>query len=340
MNSKPIFVASGNKPVICTYQGAFSPPTRGHQDAGRILARQLLRLYPNTDITLFYMPTANVASKDSLSLVKAAAVAADAASPSDYVSEAERLELLAHICEELNAEPEFTRVHFEPSDIEFQNRAKGTSTIHTLRTLKERHPSHRLVLAMGEDNGNQLAWWANIEEYPGLIDRMLFVDRVLTPSETAAAAASMTVSTLPFASTYPGATQTHMRFSSGWPITLNGVKGPYTFTEIMASPDPRIRDALTKLAANTDLLEAPLATERAISSSGLRAALRSGDEEEARRIAGVLYPIIKAKGLLTQTKAEVAGMIAAVPPSQRRNTRRRNTRRRNTRRRRSNRQRH
>jgi hypothetical protein len=231
--------------------------------------------------------------------------------------------------------PEFTRVHFEPSDVEYKNKAKGTSTIHTLRTLKTLHPTHRLVLAMGEDNGNQLAWWANIEEYPELIERMLFVDRVLTPAETAAAAASMTVSDLPFAYTYPGATQTNMRFSSGWPITLNGVKGPYTFTEIMASPDTTIQTALRTLAGKTDLLEPPLATEPAVSSSGLRAALRSGNEEEARRIAGALYPIIKDKGLLTRTKAEVAGMITA-GTLKRRNTRRRrsNRRRKNTRQRR------
>lgn len=274
------------------------------------------------------MPTANVASKDSLSIAKASA---GGAGPSDYLSEAERLELLAHICDELNKEPEFTRVYFEPSDIEFKNKAKGTSTIHTLRTLKTLHPTHRLVLAMGEDNGNQLAWWSDIGDYPGLIDRMLFVDRVLTPAETAAAAASMTVSDLRFASTYPGAEQTHMRFSSGWPIMLNGVKGPYTFAEIMTSPDASIRTALTALAEKTDLLEPPLATEPAVSSSGLRAALRAGNEAEAQRIAGSLYPIIKEKGLLTRLKADVAGMIAS-GALKRRNTRRRKNRRGNRRR--------
>jgi nicotinic acid mononucleotide adenylyltransferase len=325
-----MFTPSANQPVICTYQGAFSPPTRGHQDAGRILARRLLSLYPDTDITLFYMPTANVASKDSLSYAKASA---SGAGPSDYVSEAERFELLAIICNELNEEPEFTRVHFEPSDVEYKNKVKGTSTIHTLRTLKTLHPTHRLVLAMGEDNGNQLAWWTDVAKYPELIERMLFVDRVLTPAETTAAAASMTVSDLPFAYTYPGATQTNMRFSSGWPITLNDVKGPYTFTEIMASPDTTIQTALTELAGKTDLLEPPLATEPAVSSSGLRAALRSGNEEEARRIAGALYPIIKDKGLLTRTKGEVADMIVAGSLKRRNTRRRRSNRRRNTRRR-------
>ena len=268
------------------------------------------------------MPTANVASKDSLSIKKAAA---GGAGPSDYISEAERFELLARICDELNKEPEFTRVRFEPSDIEFKNKDKGTSTIHTLRTLKTLHPSYRLVLAMGEDNGNQLAWWTDIAEYPGLIDRMLFIDRKLSKVESDAAKASMPASPFPFASTYPGAEQTHMRFGTSWDKTHP------LFPEILAS-HPAIANALAELAGKTDLLEPPLAKEPAVSSTGLRAALRSGDEGEAMRIAGALYPIIKDKRLLTRSKGEVAGMIGAGALA-RRNTRRRRSNRRSNRRR-------
>ena len=113
---------SGKKPVVCTYQGAFSPPTRAHQDAGRILARHLQGLYPESAITILYMPTANVASKDSISFKKA--TEGSGPEPSDYISEIERQELLQIICNELKDEFHGA-ISFQASDIEFENKAKG-----------------------------------------------------------------------------------------------------------------------------------------------------------------------------------------------------------------------
>jgi nicotinic acid mononucleotide adenylyltransferase len=55
------------QPIVCTYQGSFSPPTIGHEDAARIIAAKLIELYPGRDITLFFMPTANIGSKESIS---------------------------------------------------------------------------------------------------------------------------------------------------------------------------------------------------------------------------------------------------------------------------------
>jgi hypothetical protein len=163
---------------------------------------------------------------------------------------------------------------------------------------------------------------------------MLFVDRVLS-SELVAAAAAMKSSPFAFASTYSGAKQTTMRFSKGWSIEFNGAKRDYTFEEIMTLPDSSIRDALAALASRTDLLAPPLAKEAGVSSSGLRVALRIGNEAEARRIAGSLYDEIMRKNLLTRSKGEVAGLIGAGALA-RRNTRRRrsNIRRKNTRQRR------
>ena len=276
--------------VLCTYQGSFSPPTLGHEDAARIIARKLIELYATSPrIQLLFMPTSNVGSKESLSYKKAAE--GHGTEPSDYVSEKERFDMLNILCGRLNGE--FGgRIQFEVSIIEFKQPEKGTSTIHTLRALHS--DEYALVLAMGEDNGRQLPWWSNIEEYPKLIDAMLYIDR--EPSIDA-----KYTSDLRYHETY-NPHKCCMRFDSGWPITLNGVKKSYEFPDIMSSLDSHISDALKALAEKTYLLPAPLP----VSSTALRKALRSGNMAEVEAIDGkdVLEYIIP-RNICTRTKDDV-----------------------------------
>jgi len=235
------------------------------------------------------MPTSNVGSKESISYKKAAE--GHGTEPSDYVSEKERFDMLNILCGRLNGE--FGgRIQFEVSMLEFKQPEKGTSTIHTLRALQS--DEYKLVLAMGEDNGRQLPWWSNIEEYPKLIDAMLYVDR--EPSIDAKHTSDMR-----YQETY-NPSKSCMRFDSGWPITLSGVKNSYEFPEIMTSLDSYISDALKALARKTYLLSAPLA----VSSTALRKALRSGNMAEAEAIAGKdVLEYIVPRNICTRTKDDV-----------------------------------
>ena len=286
------FYQTSRMNVLCTYQGSFSPPTLGHEDAARILGRNLIALYPDAlAIRLLFMPTSKVGSKESISYKKAAE--GSGKEPSDYVSETERLDMLNILCGRLNHE--FGgRVTFEASDIEFKQPEKGTSTIHTLRALHTLYPKETLVLAMGEDNGRQLPWWSDIEDYPKLIDALLYVDR--EPPVDAKHTSALRY----FQSYTPH--KCCMRFDSGWPIILGGVKDAYEFPTIMDSADTRISDALVAIAGKTYLLPPPLP----VSSTALRKALRSGNMAEAETIAGKdLLEYILPRNICTRTKDDV-----------------------------------
>jgi len=337
--------ANGSPPkktcVVCSYQGGFSPPTVGHKEAARIIANKLLELYPGLPITFLFMPTANITSKQSISLANAkkpietiqgnwnklnnAKKAEKGPRPtpdtaSDYVSQNERLELLNVLCDELNTDFAGKGVTFEASDKEYKlaPTTKSTATIFTLDAMSKMEDTCYKVVAMGEDNGNQLYAWVRLAEYPALVDKILFVSRKYPPDDKKAIAYDATLvtdSTLPFAQVAAGVTDaegnaiTTMRFEpmSPWAITFDGrEKKIYPFAEIMAT-DNSISRALQAIAAKTYLLEAP----PAVSSTALRKALREGREAEAETIAGSLLPIIKAKRILTRTRANVLADIAA-----------------------------
>jgi len=332
--------------VVCTYQGGFSPATVGHQGAGRIIANKLLELYPGCKIRVLFMPTANITSKQSISIKNAkkslADLQAEAAAKgkpvptnenaSDYVSQEERLELLKIFCDELNDEFKGKNVTFEASTIEYElaPKTKSTSTIHTLRKLNETKGPCKIVLAMGEDNGNELFAWEALAEYPALIDKMLFVSRTYPADNAAALVADRALVThddLAFKNVAAGVVDamghpiTHMRFKdkSPWSIsyTINGSdrngsnpssveKKIYTVDEIMSTKN-NISTALRSLARKTYLLEAP----PSVSSTALRKALRSGENAKAANIAGSLLMAIKDKGILTRTRRNVRSMIEA-----------------------------
>lgn len=278
------------EPVICTYQGSFSPPTIGHEDAARIIATKLIEIYPRAEITLLFMPTANIGSKESISIKKASETPSDEQMEmfSDYVSEKERIALLTIICVKLNSEFKGA-VKFIASDIEIKlaPEKKSTATIHTLRKLREIYDTSLFVLAMGEDNGRELPWWQEILEYPRYIDKLLFVDRE-PPVE-----ASIVDATLPYFETY-NPDKKYMRFDKpSW--------SPKTY-------DTLDKDVLLALAAKTHLLRSPVG----VSSTMLRAAIRAKDIDTAKHIAGVGFDFIIGRKLLIRTKREVKDNLDAV----------------------------
>ena len=278
------------QPIVCTYQGSFSPPTIGHEDAARIIAAKLIELYPGRDITLFFMPTANIGSKESISIKKASDTLSDEQMEmfSDYVSEKERLALLTLICERLNSEFKGA-VTFIASDIEMKlaPATKSTATIHTLRKLREIYNTSLIVLAMGEDNGRELPWWQEISEYPSIIDKLLFVDRE-PPVE-----ASIVDATLPYFETY-NPDKKYMRFDKpSW--------SPKTY-------DTLDKAVLSALASKTYLLRSPVG----VSSTLLRAAIRAKDVDTAKHIAGIGFDFIIGRKLLIRTKREVKDNMGAV----------------------------
>ena len=252
-------------PVVCTYQGAFGPPHLGHQGAAARIGEKLLELYPGRPITVLFMPTSNVSSKQSLSKKIASGTTGSNASP--YISEQERKTILDKYSSVLNTEFEGRGVTFETSEIEYElGPSKGTATIHTLRKLKEAYPDATLVLAMGRDNGVQFPWWAEVQNYDALIDKILVVDRQgfsMNPANRFAPGATFVGSDVPI----------EFEGQAPWAIKLNNAnnessKKKYSASEIFASEN-EVKTAMEMLMDKMYLLDPPLS----ISSTNVRAAL-------------------------------------------------------------------
>ncbi len=253
-------------PVVCTYQGAFGPPHLGHKGAAQIIANKLVDLYPGSPITVLFMPTSNVSSKESLSKSKTSVVNNETESQaSPYISEIERKDILDIYCEELKKE--VPGVNFETSDIEYNlGPTKGTSTIYTLEKLHEKYPDATLVLAMGRDNGVQLPWWANIQKYDGLVDKILMVDRegfVMKEDNKFQPGNVFQGSEM--------AIPIEFEEKAPWAIKLNTAdteKQPYPASKIFEN-DNEVSNAIKSLMSKMYLLKAPMN----ISSSQIRDAL-------------------------------------------------------------------
>lgn len=158
-------------PVICSIQGSYAPPHLGHKGLAKNIAEKLLELYPDEHCTVSYMPSSNFASKSSISK--------KSENTDEYVSEDDRAAMLELYCKELTEEFDAKQLTFNVSRIEYeiQPQLKSTATIHTLRALRKAEPLARIIVAMGEDNYQQLPWWQGIEEWDGLIDTILMLER-------------------------------------------------------------------------------------------------------------------------------------------------------------------
>jgi len=344
--------SSSASTVICSLQGAFAPPHKGHAGSAFRTAVKLLELYPAvTDFTIFFMPTSSVASKESLSRKTAIGVADNDPTISSFVSEQERKDMLDIYCQTLNSlfgdpaggkSSEITSalnidasipphpgklVTFAVSEIEYAlgSEGKGTATINTLEKLREVYPDAIRVLAMGEDNGRQLPWWGRVKEYPVLIDAMIFVDREPpVPAEF--------VSTIPYASSYRPGDRAVMLFAgvAPWGIKINDKMEKaekYTVPELFEKDPEGIGAALLALGAKTHLVPAPAP----YSSTEVRNALRTGDIDTVRTMCGKdvqEYMTGKAIGIRTKGTVKTGVTDGTLKGGRRHRSRRQPTRRR------------
>lgn len=136
--------------IVNSYQGAFGPPTKGHYEAMLFAARKSLAEFPNKQILMLYMPTAESSSKPHLALTKD-----------------ERIAALTEFCTKLKGEFPEAKINFEASTIEYEiyKEKKSTATIHTLKALKSAYPTATLCLTMGLDNLYDLPFWGDVENY-------------------------------------------------------------------------------------------------------------------------------------------------------------------------------
>ena len=294
------FRSYDSTPIVCSIQGSFAPPHLGHKNSGTIFANALLQLYPNaSEIKILYMPTSQIGSKASFSLKTRYPDLVLNKEQTDVVTETERFWALHEYCSELNNEfRDYPKIKFEVSSIEYeiQPRLQKTTTFPTIVELGERYPESKIVLAMGEDNARQLLWWANIQEYPTLIDTLLLVDRIPTVDYK-------------YDSGIMIATGETMKFNEGWTITLDGEKKNFSAEEILTSQKPdaqKIQQAITELAAKTYLLDAP----GNYSSTNLRKALAEGRNENTKKIAGnALASYYKSHGIARRTLGSVKNFL-------------------------------
>jgi nicotinic acid mononucleotide adenylyltransferase len=179
--------------VVCSIQGAYAPPHKGHAGCAELIAHKLQELYPDkTTFLILFMPASHNSDKESICRTMA----------TPFVTEQERMDMLNIYCRELNESSNGRTVSFAVSTIEYT--LGTTATIHTLRKLKEEYPTSIRVLAMGEDNGRQLPGWTSIEEYPHLIDALVLVardDTSPTAMELPGIKTHLTTAPPPFSST-------------------------------------------------------------------------------------------------------------------------------------------
>jgi len=154
--------------IVNSYQGAFGPPTKGHYEAMLYAARKTLADFPDKQILMLYMPTAESSSKPHLALTKD-----------------ERIVALSEFCAKLKAEFPEAKINFEASTIEYTiyNEKKSTATIHTLRALKATYPIATILLTMGLDNLYDLPFWGEVENYAYYIKRIYVPTRDITPED-------------------------------------------------------------------------------------------------------------------------------------------------------------
>jgi nicotinic acid mononucleotide adenylyltransferase len=157
--------------VVCSFQGAFGPPTCGHLEAMNLFAKQVLNDYKDAlEIIMLFMPTGGSGSKKHL-----------------QPTQDSRLEVLRIFCYILKNRFHTNRnVSFIASDIEIKRYESGivdTSTYRTINDLKLNYPRHEILLAMGYDNMLQLPYWANIETYKENVTTIYVSFRQLTEEE-------------------------------------------------------------------------------------------------------------------------------------------------------------
>ena len=154
--------------VVNSFQGAFGPPTRGHYEAMLYAARQIMLDYPGKKILMLFMPTAASASKPHLAITKK-----------------ERIDALNIFCGMLKTEIPDERIDFQASSIEYElyEEESNSSTIRTIKKLKEEYSSAILNLIMGIDNLYDLPFWNGVQDYGKYITKIYCPGRDVTEED-------------------------------------------------------------------------------------------------------------------------------------------------------------
>ena len=97
-----------------------------------------------------------------------------------------RKNVLDMFCNMLNSK--FTNITFETSGIEneifdAEETKNKTTTIYTIKKLKDLYPSSKICLGMGLDNAYQLPYWQDIDKYVELVHKIYVVPREPTAEE-------------------------------------------------------------------------------------------------------------------------------------------------------------
>ena len=167
------------KKIIFSYQGAFGPPTLGHYQSMVLFTEMMIEHIEQEkcDIYMMFMPTASSGSKKHLE-------------PTQDL----RIKTLEIFCEKLREEfSDFPNFFFVASRLEYELYpiTKSTGTIHTIKeiigetTLTEKpdylksfsRDNDELILGMGADNMYQLPYWADVEKYKDMVNKIFIVQR-------------------------------------------------------------------------------------------------------------------------------------------------------------------
>lgn len=292
--------------VVCSYQGAFAPPHLGHMGGATRLAEAILEHYGNPggeDHLVLFMPTNELASKDSLSRAKALAATDGDRTKSEFLSQGERAEMLQNYVNTLNNEFQGRHVQFAVSKIEYElvPQAKK-ATIHTLLKLQEMYPGKTLTLGMGRDNGAQLPWWERVQEYADRVDKVFVLDRegfALSPENKYSTGLTFEGTDIPI----------EFENNGPWATTLNGGTKRWSATEIMneggAGPQQtELRKGILALCEKMVLLSAPIP----VSSSEIRAAL-AANQDVSDKVGLVNADFLVKKRIGMRTKGDVKAML-------------------------------
>ena len=293
--------------VVCSYQGAFAPPHLGHMGGAAKLAEAILEHYgapPEGESHLvLFMPTNELASKDSLSRAKALAVTDGDRGKSEFLSQGERAEMLENYTKTLKNEFEGRGVTFEVSRIEYELVPEAKkATIHTLLKLQETYPGKTLTLGMGRDNGAQLPWWERVQEYADRVDKVFVLDR-----EGFALSAGNKYSTgLMFQGT---SVPIDFENNGPWATPLNGGTKRWSAAEIMNVKETGLQQAALRkgildLCEKMVLLPAPLP----VSSSEIRAGL-AADQDVSDKVGLANAALLVKNRIGLRTKGEVKAML-------------------------------
>ena len=135
-------------PIVIWTGGSFSPPTSGHIEVARIVATYILKLYPSSNVFLYFVPVSKNYSKNS---VKNNSIGGD--------SDGIRLEMLSMATDHLNKTEVSGKIKYSVSNLEIEQ-ARSVPTYESIEMLKSKIrensrkdiPDSSFFISLGQDN--------------------------------------------------------------------------------------------------------------------------------------------------------------------------------------------